>query len=459
MNIKYNSKLIKKGDIFIALKTNNDGHKYVEDAIKNGASKVIVEYGDYNYDNVQVLKVKNTKKYLINYLYENYYDKIKDLILIGVTGTNGKTTTTTLIHNMLNSLGKKCAYIGTNGFYIDKFIKALPNTTPEIIDIYELLIESKEKGCKYVCIETSSHGLDQNRLANLKFTYAVFTNLTHEHLGYHKTMEAYALAKQKLFKMLDSNGFALINSDDSYKDYFILKENNNIFYGFNKSDYQIIDYNINTENSTFEVKNNNNKYIFTTPLLGKHNIYNCLVAIIILNKIGFSFNQINKVLINTKGPDGRMEKYNYKDNIIIIDYAHTPDGIKNILKTAKELNPNHIITVIGCGGGSGSDRNKRKEMGDLVLSLSDNVIFTNDNPRDENPNQIINDLIEDKINNNYIIELNRKKAIIKGFKLLKNNDILLILGKGHENYQIIGNEKIHFSDKEEVLNLLNSDNL
>ena len=154
-----------------------------------------------------------------------------------------------------------------------------------------------------------------------------------------------------------------------------------------------------------------------------------------------------------------MEKYNYKDTIIIIDYAHTPDGIKNILKTAKELNPNHIITVIGCGGGSGSDRNKRKEMGDLVLSLSDNVIFTNDNPRDENPNQIINDLIEDKINNNYIIELNRKKAIIKGFKLLKNNDILLILGKGHENYQIIGNEKIHFSDKEEVLNLLNSDNL
>lgn len=451
MNIKYNSKEIKKGDIFIALRTNNDGHKYIDDAIKNGASKVIVEYGEYN---IETLKVDNTKEYLVNYLYKNYYNEIKDLKLIGITGTNGKTTTSMLIHNLLNKLGKKCAYIGTNGFYINKFIKKLPNTTPEIIDIYELLIEAKNNNCEYVCLETSSHGLAQNRLAYLKFDYAVFTNLTHEHLGYHKTMENYALAKQKLFNMLRNNKYALINYDDNYKEFFTINNNNNIFYGFNNGDYHIINYNINNKESNFTVSYQNNEYEFTTPLLGKHNIYNSLVSIIILHKIGFTFNEIKNVLKDIEPPLGRMEKINYKNNSIIVDYAHTPDGIENVLKTARELNPSKIITVIGCGGGTGSDREKRKEMGNLVLSLSDLTIFTNDNPRDEDPKQIINDLLKEKINNNYEIELDRKEAINKGISLLTDNDILMILGKGHEDYQIIGNTKTYFNDKETVLELL-----
>ena len=451
MNIKYNSKEIKKGDIFIALKTNNDGHKYINDAINNGASKVIVEYGEYD---IETIKVENTKEYLIKYLYENYYNEIKNLKLIGITGTNGKTTTSMLIHNMLNKLGKKCAYIGTNGFYINKFIKKLPNTTPEIIDIYELLIEAKNNNCEYVCLETSSHGLNQNRLANLKFDFAVFTNLTHEHLGYHKTMENYALAKQKLFNMLRNNKYALINIDDNYKDYFTIKNNNNIFYGFNTGDYHIINYEITNKESKFTISYQNKEYEFITPLLGKHNIYNSLVSIIILNKIGFSFEEINNVLKDIEAPLGRMEKINYNNNTIIVDYAHTPDGIEKVLKTARELNPNKIITVIGCGGGTGSDREKRKEMGNLVLSLSDITIFTNDNPRDEDPNQIIDDLLKEKINDNYEIELDRKEAINKGITLLTNNDILMILGKGHEDYQIIGNNKFYFNDKETVLNLL-----
>ena len=451
MNIKYNSKEIKKGDIFIALRTNNDGHKYVNDAIANGASKVIVEYGEYD---TETIKVKNTKEYLVNYLYENYYDEIKDLKLIGITGTNGKTTTSMLVHNLLNKLGKKCGYIGTNGFYINKFIKKLPNTTPEIIDIYELLIECKNKGCEYVCLETSSHGLDQNRLAHLKFDYAVFTNLTHEHLGYHKTMENYALAKQKLFNMLKNNKYAIINNDDKYNKYFIINDNNNILYGFNNGDYKITKYNINNKESIFNISYRDKEYEFKTNLLGKHNIYNSLVSIIILNKIGFTFEEINKVLKNIESPVGRMEKINYKNNSIIIDYAHTPDGIENVLNTAKELNPNKIITVIGCGGGTGTDREKRKDMGNLVLSLSDLTIFTNDNPRDEDPNQIIDDLLKEKINNKYIIELDRENAIKKGISLLTDNDILMILGKGHEDYQIIGNNKIYFNDKETVVNIL-----
>ena len=450
MNIKYNSKKIQKGDTFIALKTNNDGHKYINDAIKNGATKVVAEYGSYP---TETLLVDNTKEYLVKYLYENYYQEIKDLKLIGITGTNGKTTTCMLLHNMLNMLGRKTAYIGTNGFYINKFIKELPNTTPEILDIYELLIEAKKEGCEFVCIEASSHGLAQNRLENLKFDYAIFTNLTHEHLGYHKTMKNYALAKQKLFTMLRNNKYAIINNDDNYKNYFILKENNNITYSLNNGNYYVKEYKITTQNNIFTVVNNNKEYTFTTKLLGKHNIYNSLASIIVLNKIGYSFEEINNVLTIVSGPKGRMENISYNNNNIIIDYAHTPDGIANVLNTAKELHPNKIITIVVCGGGTGSDRTKRSEMGNLVLSLSDKTIFTNDNPRDENPNQIINDLLKEKINNNYIIELDRKKAINKGINMLTNNDILLILGKGHENYQIIGNNKTHFNDKETVLEI------
>ena len=451
MNIKYNSKKIEKGDTFIALRTNNDGHKYIEDAIKNGATKIIAEYGNYP---VETIIVNNTKDYLVKYLYDNYYSEIKDLKLIGITGTNGKTTTSILIHNMLNKLGKKTAYIGTNGFYIGKFIKELPNTTPEIIDIYELLIEAKKEGCEYVCLEASSHGLDQNRLKGLTFDFAVFTNLTHEHLGYHKTMENYTKAKQKLFNMLRNNKYAIINNDDNYKDYFIVKGNNNITYSFTKGDYYIKEYNITLSHSTFSVVHNNENYTFSTKMLGKHNIYNSLVSIIILNKIGYTFEEINKALNTVEGPIGRMENINYKNNNIIIDYAHTPDGIENVLKTARELKPNKIITVIGCGGGTGSDREKRSEMGNLVLTMSNKTIFTNDNPRDEDPSQIINDLLKEKVNDNYIIELDRKTAIKKGIEELTNNDILLILGKGHENYQIIGSNKTHFSDKETVQEII-----
>ncbi len=451
MNIKYNSKKIEKGDTFIALRTNNDGHKYIEDAIKNGATKVIAEYGNYP---VETIIVDNTKDYLVKYLYDTYYSEIKDLKLIGITGTNGKTTTSILIHNMLNKLGRKTAYIGTNGFYIGNFIKELPNTTPEIIDIYELLIEAKKEGCEYVCLEASSHGLDQNRLKGLKFDFAVFTNLTHEHLGYHKTMENYAKAKQKLFNMLRNNKYAIINNDDNYKDYFMVKGNNNITYSFTKGDYYIKEYNITLSHSTFSVIHNNENYTFSTKMLGKHNIYNSLVSIIILNKIGYTFEEINKVLNTVESPIGRMENINYKNNNIIIDYAHTPDGIENVLKTTRELKPNKIITVIGCGGGTGSDREKRSEMGNLVLTMSNKTIFTNDNPRDEDPNQIINDLLKEKANDNYIIELDRKTAIKKGIEELTNNDILLILGKGHENYQIIGSNKTHFSDKETVQEII-----
>ena len=431
MNIKDDSRKVNKGDIFVALKKVNDGHEYVLEAIKNGASKVVVEEGDYE---VETIKVKNTHEYLVNYLYDNYYDKIKKLKLIGMTGTNGKTTTCFLIYQALNKLGIKCAYIGTIGFYLNKKIKVLNNTTPDILEIYELLLECVDKNYEYVVMECSSHALDMHRLDGLQFQYGIFSNLTQDHLDYHKTLENYIKAKQKLFDQVTIK--TLVNSDDKYKDYFV--RDNTITYGLN-GDYKLSD--INLKERTFKVNN----ITYKTKLIGKHNIYNLLVVIALLSELKLN----TKVIEDLTCPPGRMDIVNYKDNMIVIDYAHTPDAVSKILDSVKELEFNKIITIIGCGGDR--DSFKRPIMSKIACDNSDYVIFTNDNPRYENPNNIISDMLHNLDKFNYEIILNREKAIIKGIQMLEKNDILLVLGKGHENYQIINGVKHHFDDKEIVL--------
>ena len=430
MNIKDDSRKVVKGDIFVALKKINDGHKYVIDAIKNGASKVVVEEGDYD---AETIKVADTHKYLVDYLYDNYYNKIKDLKLIGMTGTNGKTTTCFLLYQALNKLGIKCAYIGTIGFYLDKKIKPLNNTTPDILEIYELLLECVDNNIEYVVMECSSHALDMHRLDKLEFKYGIFSNLTIDHLDYHKTIENYIKAKQKLFDQVTIK--TLVNSDDEYKDYFI--RNNTITYGLN-GDYKLSDIDLNKR--TFKVNN----ITYKTNLIGKHNIYNLLVVIALLSELKLD----TKVVEDLTCPPGRMDIVKKDDNLIIIDYAHTPDAVSKIINSVKELKHNKIITIIGCGGDR--DSSKRPIMSKIACDNSDCVIFTNDNPRGENPNNIISDMLHNLDKFNYEIILNREKAIIKGIQMLEKNDILLVLGKGHENYQVINGVKYHFDDKETV---------
>lgn len=438
MNIEVNSKNIKKGDTFIAIKGNNhDGHDYIKEAIENGASKIIAERGEYE---VETIIVEDTRKYLIEELEKKYYMHISDIKLIGITGTNGKTTTCYLIYQALNKLGIKCAYIGTIGFYMEKKISDLNNTTPDILELYKILIKCKENNYNYVVMEVSSQGLDMHRLDTLYFDYVVFTNLTQDHLDYHKTMENYALAKQKLFKKIKPNGVSIINVDDEYCKYFLTK--NSITYGFKKSDYQINDYSLFIDKTVFYM--NNEKY--ETKLIGKYNIYNILVCIILLKQLKI-YNE--NIIYSLEAPIGRTEKIKYKNNLIIIDYAHTPDAVSKVISNIKELSPNNIYTIIGCGGNR--DKTKRKIMGKISTELSSFVIFTNDNPRYENPDDIISDIILEVDKNNYQIIKNRKKAIKKGIQMLKENDILLVLGKGHEEYQIIKNVKMYFSDKLEVL--------
>lgn len=449
MNIKTNSKRIKKGDTFIALKgMTYDGHDYIEEAIENGAEKIICEHGEYN---VQTIIVPSTKEYLNNYLDTNYYNKIKDITLIGITGTNGKTTSCYFIYELLKMLDVKCAYIGTIGFFIDKKERDLNNTTPEILELYEMFLECKSRGVNVIVMEVSSHALELDRVHGLKFNYVCFTNLTVDHLLFHKTMDNYLNAKKKLFNMLKKDAISITNVDDKYKDNFLL--DNTITYGESKSDFNIIKYKLKLDKTIYKFRYNNKNYKVKMNVIGKYNIYNSLVAIIVLVNMGYNIKKVIKLFKRIKLPSGRLDMIKYKKNVIFVDYAHTPDAVKNVLTNAIKFKKNKIYTIIGCGGNR--DKTKRKDMGIIATELSDYVIFTNDNPRNEDEMEIVNDMINGIINENYEVILDRSKAIKRGIDLLNKKDILFILGKGHEEYQLINGIKHHFSDKEEVLNYIN----
>lgn len=449
ITIKSDSRKILPGDTFIALKcVDNDGHKYIEKAIENGATKIIAEYGTYP---VETVIVEDTRGYIIKYLHDKYKDELKKAKIIGLTGTNGKTTSAYMLYQALNKSKLKSAYIGTIGFYLEKKVSNLPNTTVDICDLYELLLQCIENECKYIVMEVSSEGLYRRRVDGIDFDYVAFTNLTQDHLNIHGTMENYMVAKQLLFKYLKKDGKAFINIDNFYSDNFILKENNNITYGFNDSNYQVLEYKMKHTGSIFEYKHNAEIIKIKTSLIGKYNLYNLILVISILTEIGIK--DIQKVVSFITSPPGRMETVIYKNNSIIIDYAHTPDAIENIITTMKKVTNGKIYVVFGCTGDR--DRTKRPIMLKLVTDLVDYAIITNDDPHNENPNQIVNDMTLNVENKNYEVCLDRKIAIKKGIDLLNNHDVLLILGKGHEEVMIIKNEKIPFNDRKIVDSYLN----
>lgn len=452
INIKSDSRQVRPGDIFIALRgLSSDGHDYISKAIENGATKIIAEEGKYE---VETMIVPDTRLYLEEYLANNYRDILNKMNIIGSTGTNGKTTTCYLLYQALNLCGLKSAYMGTVGFYIEEKIKDLPNTTPDIIDIYDMIITAYEHGCKNVVLEVSSQGIAYRRVAGIKFDYAIFSNLTKDHLDYHKTMENYALAKQQLFINLKKSGVAIVNIDDSYSNYFLLDANNNKTYGFNESDYQVTEYGSKDAITFFKYKHNEKEKTLKTKLIGKYNIYNLMSMIAVLNEMGIDNEIIEKVIPSLSAPSGRMDNINYKINNIIIDYAHTPDAITNIINTVKEVTNGDIYAVFGCTGER--DRTKRPIMLDIVTDECKYAIVTNDDPHEEDPNQIVADMIEGITKDNFEVILDRREAIIKGISLLNGNDSLLILGKGHEEFMIVGKEKIPFNDRKVVMEYLNT---
>jgi len=439
--IKSDSRRIKKGDIFIALRgIKSDGHDYIDDAILNGASKVIVEHGSYS---VETEVVPDTREYLKKYLVDNYSDVFSNMVIIGITGTNGKTTTSYLIYQALNRLGVRCSMIGTLGYFRETKIGDLYNTCPDICMIYELLLDSYNNGFKCVVMEASSQGLAEDRLFGVKFDYAIFTNLTHDHLDYHKTIENYVDSKRKLFFSLKDDGVGIINVDDPYHVYF--ESNYSFKYGFNDCDYKVVDYK-DYEFTFVDSEIHNIKH----NLVGKYNVYNLLACIIVLIKMGFSYEKISSVIKSIDSPSGRMEVYNYLDNRIIVDYAHTPDAISNVLSSISDYNK--LYTVFGCTGNR--DRTKRPIMTKLLLSKCDHVIITSDDLYDESFDSIVSDMLNGVSFNNYTICPDRGDAIIKGISLLKSGDILLVLGKGHESVIKIGSKRIPFNDGEFIKNVI-----
>lgn len=446
INIKIDSRRIQPGDTFVAIKgTTVDGHDYIDKAILNGATRVVVEH-DVECS-VEKLVVEDTNKWLTDYISDTYSKEANELNLIAVTGTNGKTTTAYLTYQILNKLGSKTAYIGTIGFYLpgEDFIE-IPNTTPNILDLYDLILTAKEHGCKNVMMEVSSHALHQERVKGLNYKVAAFTNLTQDHLDYHITMENYLKAKKLILKQLE--GTMLVNADDPCADSWINSYTNTKTYGLNGKDYKIDSYH-DTEHGTYiKFSTKDKDYEVETNLRSTFNVYNYLTSLSLINNLGYSIEDIIAVTSSIYPPKGRCEQIKVKDGEAVVDYAHTPDAVEKIVKAFSENKKGRIITIVGCGGDR--DPKKRPIMGRIAAENSDHVIFTSDNPRTEDPELIMKDILVGVTTDNYEVELDRRKAIVKALDMINKNDVVLILGKGHEDYQILGHEKVHLDDAEEV---------
>ena len=437
--IKTNSKEVLPGDLFVATHGFNvDHHLYIKDAIEKGAVAVISEK-EIDID-VPLVVVKNTNKALPKIL-KRFYENIEnEFTFIGITGTDGKTTTSSIIYQILSKY-YKCANIGTNGIYFEDIHITTDNTTPTIEKLYEYLYLLNKKGCKYITMEASSEALLHKRLDNIKYNVGILTNITEDHLNIHKTMSNYINSKSKLFK---KSNFCILNIDDKYFD----KINNNckgkvITYGMNKNaDYLISDIVVKNNKTEFTI---NNKYKVKTNLIGIYNIYNITAAFITCYVLNIKEKDIIKEINNIKPIPGRGEKLDFGQNYtIILDYAHTTNGIKNILSTLSVNKNSRIISVTGSAGGR--EKEKRRKMGKITSDLSDLVIFTMDDPRFENPGDIIKEMTKDLEKNNYLKIIDRKEAIYKALSLANCHDIVVILGKGRDGYMAIKDKKIPYSD-------------
>ena len=457
--ISYNSKTTKKGDIFICLTGEyTDGHEYAKNAIENGAVALLVEH-PVDAGKIPQIVVSSTRHKIADIADRFYSSPSKGINLIGITGTNGKTTVTHLIQKILEENGQKCALIGTLGYKLSSNgeYRDAKHTTPQAPELQATLrmIKDVEK-IDNVVMEVSSHALEQNRVGGCQFNGAVLTNLTQDHLDYHITMDNYFEAKALLFKRLEENDFAVINADDNYAERFlsVITEHVKVLtYGV-KKDADVIakDINFSLNGAEFTLVIKNNEYKVNLHMNGMFSVYNVLAAISASMSMGIDLKTSLKALENVKGVAGRFEVV-AKKPLVIVDYAHTPDGLENVLNSAREITPKDgkLICLFGCGGDR--DATKRPKMGAIAEKIADKIIITSDNPRSEDPQQIITDIIAGLKNVNtetVIVEPDRGHAIALLKTIADNNDVVVIAGKGHENYQILKDRTIHFDDREEA---------
>lgn len=441
-DIQYDSRKIKENDIFVALIGSEvDGHSYIDKAIENGAKMLIVERLDLKYpEEIWVIQVNDLRNNL-GFIASNYFDYPQNkLKVIGVTGTNGKTTSTYILESIL----KNSSRIGTTGCRILDKEYPTNNTTPESLDLIKLMDESVKKGVEYFLMEVSSHALYQGRVNMLMFDSAIFTNLTQDHLDFHKTMENYFQAKALILNHLRTNKL-IVNKDDIYckrllnkSQSFSLKEAADIT-------GEILEYTLKGMKVKVSILGKN--YEFVTKLMGEYNLQNILGVLLVIQQQGIDISYAIECIKNLNSISGRFELIdNDKEIMVVVDYAHTPDGLENILETLQNMKKNRIITVFGAGGDR--DKTKRPLMAQMASKYSDIVYITSDNPRTEDPESILNDVEKGISNVKYYREVDRENAIKKAVQNSEKNDIILIAGKGHEDYQIIGHTKIHFDDRE-----------
>ena len=455
-NIRTDSRLVKDGDIFIAVKgTACDGHDFIEKALANGA-KYIVCQKDRQYtlregrhESVIVDDTTEAAAILAQAASGNPAAKLTNL---AVTGTNGKTTVAFLAQSIIRRAGQKCGLIGTVMYdTCSGGIHQAPLTTPDCLDIAARQKEMVENSANYMVIEASSHALSQNRLAQIDFKAAAFTNLSGDHLDYHKTKEDYLAAKTRLFSALAPESTAVLNRQSPEAEFISAQTAAGLmWYAIGeKADVTAHIESMDITGTVFALKYAGQSSLVKTPLPGLYNVSNCLAAAGLCLAAGFDTEAVAAGLSALDTIPGRLEKIDAGDFSVIIDYAHTDDALKNVLSTLKPLCKGKLLVVFGCGGDR--DRTKRPRMARIAEELADLVIVTSDNPRTEEPNDIIKDVVAgfDKSDTQKIaIEPDRKKAIELAIESAQKNDIVLIAGKGHEDYQIIGTQKSHFSDKE-----------
>ena len=460
--ISYNSKKTQAGDIFICLTGEHvDGHEYADEAVANGACVCVVERR-LNLDTPQIV-VEDTSAIIARIADLFYASPSKKLYLIGVTGTNGKTTVTHLIQKLYEANGEQCALIGTLGhkFSSDDSYHDAKHTTPQAPELQRILYDINVKGIKNVVMEVSSHSLVQHRVDYCDFNGAVFTNLTQDHLDFHNTMNNYFRAKALLFEELVSGDFAVINADDEYADKFIevISPTVSLYtYGVNKpADVQAKDIVFKHDGASFTCLIKGKEYKVNLKMNGMFSVYNVLAALTTALATGMDIENSIKTLEELGGVAGRFEII-INQPTVIVDYAHTPDGLENVLKAARDITPSDgkLICVFGCGGDR--DATKRPKMGRIAEDLADKIIVTSDNPRSEDPQQIITDILAGlRSVNDVVVEPDRELAIKEAYKLASSHDVVLVAGKGHENYQILANETIHFDDREKVREIFGDD--
>jgi len=444
------SRQVTPGVAFVALKgTADDGHKYVMDAISRGASVIVTQEPVSVPPETCLIVAPNSRHALAamaDILFDHPSGKLK---VVGVTGTNGKTTTTYLLRSILEVAGRRTGLMGTISYQIGGRAIPAPNTTPGSLDVQRYLAEMASSGAEYAVMEVSSHALDQYRVDAVDFACAVFTNITPEHLDYHKNFEAYLTAKGKLFKYLPRTSTAVLNADDPNSSTLAERSKaSSVWYGIEKpAEYRAELLTMGLDGASVRLTTPAGSVELQTALIGVHNVYNILASATAAHVLGMSLDEITAGIGALAGVPGRLERVVEAGNFtVFVDYAHTDDGLRNVLAALKPLVDGRLIVVFGCGGDR--DRTKRPRMGRVAQELADVVVVTSDNPRTEDPDAVISEILTGTTpSENLYVEPDRRKAIEAACLLAKADDTVLVAGKGHETYQVLKDTVIPFDDR------------